>query len=519
MKKLYLKKVIIPASLVLMFCLGSVVIYNNNIKTDKTYYVSPRASDNIKGFNIKKPDIKFDLPYIGSVKSKNTEEIESSNWFIGCETMDRDFTDYEQYKEYISPLGIKTLRMQGGWAKTEKTKGVYDWAWMDKTIDDAVSRGFKPWMQTGYGNSIYAGGGGENLGAGMPLSKEGLEGYGNWVKAMVTRYKDKIKDWEVWNEPNFADNVVNTPEVTADFNIFTAEIIKDIQPEARITALAIGHIDVDYIERFFKLLKDKNKIELFDNVTYHDYSYNPDENYDHVYKMRQIVDKYAPGMTMRQGENGAPSVGNAGGALWDNKWTELTQAKWDVRRMLGNLGNDVECSMFGIIEMQYAGQGPINKKNTKGIIESTPDNKAVRPKIAYYAIQNVTSIFDDKLEKIDNVKLIRNIDAAGSDTKYAITTDRSVSVYGYRNKESKKQLFTIWMDDAIPSDVYKMKPQQVTIANGNFENPVLVDVITGGIYEIPSDKWSKKGDTYTFNDIPVYDSPILIADKSLINIK
>jgi hypothetical protein len=491
----------------------------NLVKSDKTYYISPRVSDNIDGFSIKKPDIVFDLPYIGSVKPRSTEEIEASNWLLGCETLDRDYADYDQYKEYISPLGIRLLRFQGGWFKTEKVQGVYDWAWIDNIINDAVSRGCKPWLQTGYGNPIYPGAGGENLGAGMPLSEEGLAAYEKWVAAMVARYRDKVKDWEVWNEPNFGDNLVNTPEITADFNIRTAKIIKSIQPDARISALALGHINLEFVERFFKYLKEKDGIELFHNVTYHDYVYNPDANKLAVYKMRQIVEKYAPGIIIRQGENGAPSVAYSGGALGNYNWSELTQAKWAVRRMLENLGNDIECSVFSIIEMQYTGNGPINKKNTKGIIESTPDNKAVRPKIAYYAIQHVTSIFDNTLERIKTLEPTHNIASAGSQAKYSLNTDRSISVYGYRNKDTKKQLYVLWMDDAIPRDEYEMNTQDFTVANGNFENPVFVDIITGGVYEIPTEQWSKAGDIYTLKSISIYDSPVLIADKSLVTTK
>ena len=45
-----------------------------------------------------------------------------------------------------------------------------------------------------------------------------------------------------------------------------------------------------------------------------------------------------------------------------------------------------------------------------------------------------------------------------------------------------------------------------------------MDIITGGVYAIPDGQWSRTGDTYRFNGIPVYDAPILIADKSLLTI-
>jgi hypothetical protein len=47
-------------------------------------------------------------------------------------------------------------------------------------------------------------------------------------------------------------------------------------------------------------------------------------------------------------------------------------------------------------------------------------------------------------------------------------------------------------------------------------DPVWVDLRTGEVYEIPEKNWSRKGLVYTFKDIPVYDSPVLIADKSLV---
>lgn len=467
-----------------------------------------------------KVDLKIELPYIGSVQSRDATEIESSNWLIGCETLDRDFADYDQYKEYLVPLGIKLLRMQAGWAKTEKIKGQYDWAWLDHIVNDATSRGLKPWLQTSYGNTLYPGGGGANLGAGMPTSKEALEAYDKWVTALVTRYKDKVNDWEVWNEPNFGDNTINTPEMTADLNIRTAEIIKRIQPDARISGLALGHFGLPFAERFFQILAEKGKMGLFDNMTYHDYVYNPDANYCEVKEMKAMLAKYGPGVKLRQGENGAPSAGGAGrGALWDYNWTELSQAKWDIRRMLGNLGHDVECSIFGIIEMAYT-NGPINRMNYKGIIQSDSTKKVVRPKMAYYAIQNVTSVFDNLLERMRDLMHSYNLESAGPDEhRFSNQTDRSLSVYGFQNKSTKKQVYTIWMDEGIPFNTNNIKMETFSFTNANFENPVFVDMLTGGVYEIPVSQWSKKGNTFTFKNIPVYDSPILIADKSLIKIR
>lgn len=458
------------------------------------------------------------LLYLGQVAPRSTDEIESSNWLLGCECLDRDYTDYDQYKEYLVPLGIKYLRFQGGWAKTEKKRGIYDWAWMDHFVNDAVSRGLKPWIETGYGNALYPGGGGENLGAGMPLSPEAAAAYEKWVAAMVERYADKVMDWEVWNEPNFGDNKTNTPEITADFNIRTARIIKSIQPEARISALAMGHIDIDFLERFLRYLNERNACGLFHNVTYHDYAYNPDSNKLRAYQMRKIVEKYAPNLILRQGENGAPSEAYAGGALWDYEWTELSQAKWYLRRMLENLGNDIECSVFSIAEIQYTGSGPISKTNTKGLLKTNAKREVLRPKMAYYAVQNTASVFDHSLERIKTAGFRYNVDQTDTD-KFWFNTDRSISVFGYRHKTSGKKLYTIWADDAIPDNGCNICQREFVFVGSGFQEPVYVDMITGGVYRIPEENWKKDGIIDRFHGIPIYDAPVLIAEKSLIKMR
>jgi hypothetical protein len=468
-----------------------------------------------------KTDLKIALKRIGTVKPRSTDDIKSSNWIIGCETLDRDLTDYEQYKTYIKPLGIKRLRMQAGWAKTEKVQGVYDWAWLDKIINDAAMRGYEPWLETAYGNPIYKGGGGINLSAGIPTSDEALKAWDKWVAALVTRYKDKVKEWEVWNEPNFGGNDFNTPEKIADLNIRTAEIIKKIQPEAKISGLSLGHIDLKYADTFFKILHKKKKLKLFDNMTYHDYVYNPDGNNEIVADLRRVLDKYSTKVKLRQGENGCPSFsdGSGRGAITDYNWTEIAQAKWITRRMLGNLGHDMECSILGIIDMNYgATNGPIHRMNVKGIIESDSTKRAIRPKMAYYAMQHVAAIFDDNLMRINQLEETHNANLkVGKDAiMYNRGTDRSLAVYGYAHKTTKKQVFTIWNDEYIPTSTNTPKNINFTVMNGNFDTPVYVDILTGGVYELPENQWIKKENTYTFKNIPIYDAPILIADKSVL---
>lgn len=37
--------------------------------------------------------------------------------------MDRDYILYDNWKEYLGPLGAEIIRLQAGWVKTEQEKG------------------------------------------------------------------------------------------------------------------------------------------------------------------------------------------------------------------------------------------------------------------------------------------------------------------------------------------------------------------------------------------------------------
>lgn len=52
----------------------------------------------------------------------------------------------------------------------------------------------------------------------------------------------------------------------------------------------------------------------------------------------------------------------------------------------------------------------------------------------------------------------------------------------------------------------------VTLTKGSLKQPVLVDVRTGLVYKVSADQWKQSADGTEFRGIPVYDSPVLIAE-------
>jgi hypothetical protein len=169
------------------------------------------------------------FPRVGKLTPRHAKEIRGSNWSVGAETMDRDFTVYRHWRDYLGPLGIKKARLQAGWARTEQEKGVYDFAWLDEAVFDMPKHGVTPWMCLSYGNPIYAGGGQARLMGGVPTSDEALEAWIKWVKANVERYEKVIDEWEVWNEPNYRVPAADYARLL----VLTAEAVRPSSPKPR----------------------------------------------------------------------------------------------------------------------------------------------------------------------------------------------------------------------------------------------------------------------------------------------
>ncbi len=436
---------------------------------------------------------------LGKIKPRAAKEISSSSWSIGGETLDRDFGVYANYKKFLGPLGAKAIRLQAGWAKCEQTPGVYDFTWLDEAVNDSVAQGVQPWLEVSYGNKLYPDGGGTGLGGALPKSPQALAAWDNWVRAVVRRYQDRVNEWEVWNEPDLGPSPA---EEYAEFFIRTAEVIRGEQPKARIYALALAH-KVPYAESFLARVHQQGKLALIDAITVHSYPNNPDDTRN-IDQLRAIIAKHGQPIAVRQGETGATSKFQENFALKKLPMTETIQAKWNLRRMLAHHGKDVPFNLFTMIDLHYHWGGKLDM-NYKGLLASREDQTVAYAKPAYFAAQNVFAIFDDSLLRL-------------ADYPFTLNGTNKVALYAYRQKETGRQAVTIWLSGAMPADSNATTPLDFTLVRGAFNEPVYADLRTGEVYSIPKANWSRGGDGVVFRQIPIYDSPILIVDKSVLSL-
>jgi hypothetical protein len=99
--------------------------------------------------------------------------------------------------------GFRIVRMDVLWQYVETTPGVWDWSQYDRIIDDLIARGFEPLLILDYGNPIYFDGNCPALDAGIfPCLPDDQEPFYRFARRAAERYADRVKTYEVWNEPN-----------------------------------------------------------------------------------------------------------------------------------------------------------------------------------------------------------------------------------------------------------------------------------------------------------------------------
>ena len=95
------------------------------------------------------------LPVIGRIQPVESSLDRPSLWSVGCETLDRDFAVFDNFRQYVGETGVGYARIQSGWNRVESEPGKYDFVWLDNIVDGLLEEGVRPWMCLCYGNLNY----------------------------------------------------------------------------------------------------------------------------------------------------------------------------------------------------------------------------------------------------------------------------------------------------------------------------------------------------------------------------
>jgi hypothetical protein len=174
--------------------------------------------------------------------------------------------------------------------------------------------------------------------------------------------------------------------------------------------------------------------------------------------------------------------------------------------MLGDMGHDVDSTVFTAADLDYRTTSFHNGLVRYGLIKTAgaaEGFRVLKVKMAYYAVQNVVSVFNDAVELI-------------ADYPCEVVCARPTAVFGHRVKETGQPIAVFWDKSDVPGNANDTVPATIKIRGGRFEHPVWVDVITGHVYAIPAERVSVEGEVVTFREIPVYDAPAFITDREAV---
>ena len=437
------------------------------------------------------------LPVVGQLKTVTSDLNRPSFWSVGCETMDRDYADFEKYKQYVGQTGVGYARLQSGWAKTEKKKGKYDFAWLDKHVDGLLAQGVHPWICLCYGNPVYSNHG-HDLDAKLFPDGPIMDAWLKYVEATVKHFKGRVTMYEVWNEPDNTKNL-DLYDLYANLFVRTAKVIREIDPDVKIAAFASCSPDRKFIRQSMKTIARMDGIKYMDCLTYHAYWPIPEYVIPAVKELRRDVEAYSKDIVLLQGETGCPGQLEYGHAMCNIEWNEYSQVKWDLRQMMTHFGLDVPYSVFTMVDLNYGWM-----LQSYGLVRMNlrSEPQYLRPK--FYAVRNMTSLLTADC-------------SADADVKVTSSCGRSIACVGIC-KGGKTVGCALWFCDERPTGSLEREKVSVSIEGVDFEKPVYIDVLSGNVHRLPQlgNKGSITEGRITLSSLPLWDCPIVLMNSDCV---
>lgn len=169
--------------------------------------------------------------------------------------------------------------------------------------------------------------------------------------------------------------------------------------------------------------------------------------------------------------------------------------------MLAHRAKDVPFNLFTLMDMHYVSNGKL-QMNYKGLLASNPDKTVAHAKPSYFAAQRMFAVFDDTVERRPEFSFLASAEG--------------LAVSAYCQKESGRAIVAAWSNSGVPTESRETRAVDLTFPGVEFTEPVYADLLTGNVYAIPRQRWTCRGGQSQFRQMPLYDSPVLIAEKAAL---
>ncbi len=211
------------------------------------------------------------------------------------------------------PFG--SWRVGVNWKNVEPEKGTWDLRQTDAEVEAASQHGVDIVFNLGF-TPTWASSAPDNVctvGKGACVVPRNIEDWRNYVKTLAARYKNKVKYYEVWNEPDDSTFWKGTDAGLVELTKATYEALKSVDASIQVLSPAPGSPGgIALLDRLFAAGAGK----YIDIVAYHPYvSPEPPESlYRYFQQIRQVMQKHG----LEQKPLWATEVGWATKPLPDN---------------------------------------------------------------------------------------------------------------------------------------------------------------------------------------------------------
>lgn len=454
------------------------------------------------------------LKKCGVVRAMSAKEIGDSFFGIGFEKLDRNVFDPEKAYDKLAQIGVKLVRLQSGWARTEKEKGVYDFAWLDGIVDNLIARGMKPWICLCYGNALYTPAAEKVFGAvGCPpiATPEERAAWAKYVTALTKHFRSRVSMYEVWNEPDGGwcwKHGASGAEY-GEFVIATAAAVRAGDPEAKVLGGSMCGSNWDWLDKVFSTGAGK----VMDFFVYHGYSANELRQPERIREIRAILHCHGlDSLPLIQGETGSPSRDDGFGALRRGAWTQLRQAKVLLRLMFQHIALGVKfTSYFTTVDMIEALNGTVGDKASYldygyfGVLAADFDENGFStgeytPKMSYRALQVISAVFRDLPEVDGSLPVFETYPHESPRTFRQSEPFGKQSWVGFRRANGSAALVYWHPSDPLVMDVDSTMSLKTLLDCSKVR---LIDLMDGTVYELDPGLFSKTEEMAAGRDLYV----------------
>jgi hypothetical protein len=201
----------------------------------------------------------------------------------------------------VKAAGIAWIRIDVNWNVIEASKGNPIYTDVDRVVDYAAANGLSVLASIG-GTPQWANGKKTNWWT-YPATK--AADWKNFVARTVARYKNRVKYWSIWNEPNidaFFDESLGKDKFVQQILLPAAQTIRGADPAAFIVGPDLSHKTEAGTEWYFwlKYILD-NAGNYFDVISHHIYE---DLGVYYLYELLEQGDQLIPAVKTTIQESG-----------------------------------------------------------------------------------------------------------------------------------------------------------------------------------------------------------------------